>query len=106
LERAVRERTLELESSRLDIIWRLGKAAEYRDDVTGNHVARVACMCRLIAETLRMERPFVQMLFLASPLHDIGKMGVPDRILQKPGPLTAQEWEIMKQHCSMGTEIL
>ncbi len=106
LERAVQERTQELESSRLDIIWRLGKAAEFRDDVTGNHVVRVACMCRLIAEALHMERSFVQMLFLASPLHDIGKMGIPDCILRKPGPLTSEESEIMKQHCTMGSEIL
>lgn len=106
LERRVQERTAELADSRLDIIWRLGKAAEYRDEETGNHIVRVGCYCRALAEALGMERDFVETLFLASPLHDIGKIGIPDRILLKAGALDAEEWEIMKQHCTIGADIL
>jgi response regulator RpfG family c-di-GMP phosphodiesterase len=106
LERRVRERTAELANSRLDIIWRLGKAAEYRDVETGNHIVRVGCYCRVIAETLGANHEFVEMLFLASPLHDIGKIGIPDAILLKHGPLSEDEWDVMKRHCVIGSEIL
>ncbi len=106
LEGKVRERTLELESSRIDIIWRLGKAAEYRDTATGNHVVRVGCISRQIAEALGMQHNFFETIFLASPLHDIGKIGIPDQILLKPGKLSPEEWEIMKGHCGIGAAIL
>ncbi|MFH1749253.1 MAG: HD domain-containing phosphohydrolase [Planctomycetota bacterium] len=106
LERKVEERTAELVDSRLDIIWRLGKAAEYRDEETGNHVVRVGCHCRVIAETLGADREFVEMLFLTSPLHDIGKIGIPDAILLKRGSLNEDEWDVMKRHCAIGAEIL
>ncbi len=106
LERKVEERTAELADSRLDIIWRLGKAAEYRDEETGNHVVRVGCCCRVIAEKLGADREFVELLFLTSPLHDIGKIGVPDAILLKRGPLNEDEWDVMKRHCAIGAEIL
>jgi len=106
LERRVHERTLDLFHARLDIIWRLGKAAEHRDDATGNHVIRVGCISRVIAETLQMDRDFVETLFLAAPLHDIGKIGIPDAVLLKRGPLSPDEWEVMKQHCHIGARIL
>ena len=106
LERKVEERTAELAESRLDIIWRLGKAADYRDEETGNHVVRVGCYCRAIAEALGADAGFVEMLFLASPLHDIGKIGIPDTVLLKRGPLREDEWELMKRHCAIGAEIL
>lgn len=106
LEEKVKERTTELEAARLDLIWRLGKAAEYRDTDTGNHVVRVAYYSKVLAESLGMDRKFTEMLFLTSPLHDIGKIGIPDNILLKKGKLTPTEWEIMKQHCSIGAEIL
>ncbi|MBN1510942.1 MAG: response regulator [Phycisphaerae bacterium] len=106
LERKVAERTAELGDSRLDIIWRLGKAAEHRDEQTGNHVVRVGCYSRVIADALGMDRASAETLFLASPLHDIGKIGIPDRVLCKRGPLTDDEWRIMKQHCAIGAEIL
>ena len=106
LAEKVKQRTMELEESRLDIIWRLAKAAEFRDKDTGNHVVRVGWYCRPIAEALGLERDFVDMLFLASPLHDIGKIGIPDHILFKPGILEPEEWEIMKTHCAIGAEIL
>ena len=106
LEHKVKERTQELTDSRLDIIWRLGKAAEFRDEETGNHVVRVGCYSRAIAEAMGLEHDFVEMLFLASPLHDIGKIGIPDRILLKRGALTNEEWDLMKQHCAIGADIL
>jgi len=106
LKQKVREQTIELEESRLDIIWRLAKAAEYRDQDTGNHVVRVGWYCRPIAEALGMASDFVEMLFLASPLHDIGKIGIPDHILLKPGILTPEEWIIMKTHSAIGAAIL
>lgn len=106
LEQKVRERTLELEKSRRDIIWRLAKAGEHRDDLTGRHVARVGCYCRVMSEELGMGRDFVEMIFLTSPLHDIGKIGVPDEILLKKGKLSADERAVMERHCAMGAEIL
>ena len=106
LERRVRGRTVDLFHARLDIIWRLGKAAEHRDDATGNHVIRVGCTSRVIAETMGMERDFVETLFLAAPLHDIGKIGIPDAVLLKRGPLSFEEWAVMKQHCRIGERIL
>ncbi len=105
LEQKVRERTVELESSRLDIIWRLGKIAEFRDEETGNHVVRVGWYCKIIAESLGMGEDFVEMLFLTSPLHDIGKVGMPDEVLLKRGRLNYEQWEIMKQHCEIGSEV-
>ena len=106
LERRVEERTEELSRSRLEIIWRLGKAAEQRDEETGNHVIRVGCTSRVVAEVLGMDRSFVETLFLAAPLHDIGKIGVPDRILRKRGPLSPTEQAVMRQHCLIGASIL
>lgn len=106
LEHAVRTRTLELLHARLDILWRLGKAAEHRDNNTVNHVIRVGCASRIIAARLGLASEFLETLFLAAPLHDIGKIGIPDTVLLKRGPLTADEWEVMKQHCWIGTRIL
>ena len=106
LEEKVKERTTELEAARLDLIWRLGKAAEYRDTDTGNHVVRVAYYSQVLAENIGLSRKFAEMIFLTSPLHDIGKIGIPDNILLKKGKLEPDEWEIMKQHCSIGAEIL
>lgn len=106
LEQKVTQRTSELEYSRQDIIWRLAKAGEYRDEDTGNHVVRVACYCQLLAEELGMSRDFVETLFLASPLHDVGKIGVPDRILLKPGPLMPEERKTIERHCVIGARLL
>lgn len=106
LERRVRERTAELESSRIDILWRLGKAAEFRDEETGNHVIRVGSYSRCVALALGLDSDFVETLFLAAPLHDIGKIGIPDAVLLKPGKLTNHEWETMRRHCEYGASIL
>ncbi|MDR4505219.1 MAG: response regulator [Candidatus Scalindua sp.] len=105
LEQRVKERTAELTYSRMDIIWRLGNLAEFRDEDTGNHILRVGSYCKAIAEQLGMGQDFIETLFLTSPLHDIGKVGIPDNILLKPGKLTSDEFEIMKHHCVIGSEI-
>ncbi len=106
LERVVAQRTAELAQSRLDIIWKLAKAGEHRDEQTGNHVVRVGCYCRVLGEALGLLPGPAEELFLASPLHDIGKIGIPDHILRKRGPLTSEEWDIMRQHCEIGAKIL
>jgi len=106
LECAVRERTAQLAASQLEIIWRLGKAAEIRDEETGNHVIRVGHSSRTVAYTLGLDAEFSQQLFLASPLHDIGKLGIPDSILLKRGRLSDEERCLMQQHCEIGAAIL
>ncbi|MEZ6117600.1 MAG: response regulator [Pirellulaceae bacterium] len=106
LEHRVRERTAALASSQIDIIWRLGKAAEHRDEDTANHVIRVGCYSRIIAKQMGLDETACDTLFLAAPLHDIGKIGIPDSILNKPGPLSTYEWQIMKSHCAIGESIL
>ncbi len=106
LERTVEERTEQLSQSRLDVIWRLAKAAEHRDNGTANHVIRVGCISRVIAEALEMNRGFVETLLLAAPLHDIGKIGIPDAILMKSGRLNEKEWATMQEHCVIGQRIL
>ncbi len=106
LEQRVRERTADLERARRDIIWRLAKAGEYRDEETGDHVIRVACCSRALAAELGMSKQDVQSIFLTSPLHDLGKIGIPDRILLKNGTLTEDERAIMEKHCEIGASIL
>ncbi|HEX4070435.1 MAG TPA: HD domain-containing phosphohydrolase [Planctomycetaceae bacterium] len=106
LEQTVLERTRQLQASRIEIIWRLAKAAEFRDEQTGSHVLRVAHYCRIIAEALGQPRAFVETVFLSAPLHDLGKIGIPDAILHKPGRLTVAEREIVKTHCEIGERIL
>jgi len=106
LEEMVRERTQQLVASRREIIWRLAKAAEYRDEETGHHVIRVACYSRAIARGLGADKEFVDTLFLAAPLHDVGKIAIPDAILRKPGRLESEEWQTMQTHAELGAEIL
>lgn len=106
LEQKVAERTSELERSRRDIVWRLAKVGEFRDGCTGNHIVRVGCYARIIAEALGLARSAVEQLFLSAPLHDIGKIGIPDAILRKPGPLTPAETLVMREHCIIGAGIL
>lgn len=96
----------QIAESRLSIVWRLAKAAECRDEVTGNHVVRVGCYSKILAETMGLDREYVEAIFVTAPLHDIGKIGIPDAILRKPGPLTADERAVMQMHCEIGERIL
>ena len=102
----LRRQNLDLAHSRMRIVCRLGMAAEFHDEDTGNHVIRVGCYSRVIASAMQMPRSFLEMLLLAAPLHDIGKIGIPDNVLLKPGPLDDEEWAIMQRHCEIGECIL
>ncbi len=106
LEKRVLARTDELHKSHVETIYALTRAAEHRDDDTGIHVRRISHYSRHLAETLGMDRAYCEMIHYASPMHDIGKIGIPDHILLKPSAHTADESEIMKSHCVMGAEIL
>jgi len=106
LERMVHERTAELSHTRMEIIKRLGRAGEFRDNETGMHVVRVAHYCRLLGEAVRMNEEDVDLLFNAAPMHDIGKIGIRDNVLLKPGKLEDDEIKIMRQHVPFGGEII
>jgi putative two-component system response regulator len=106
LEARVGERTRELEAARLEILDRLARAAEYRDDDTGQHTQRVGLVAARLATALGLPEPEVDLLRRAAPLHDIGKIGVPDAILLKEGRLTEQEWAVMEEHTRIGAHIL
>jgi len=106
LEEKVQERTHELYETQLEVIRRLGRAAEYRDNETGLHIIRMSKFSQLIGEKAGMSEQDTEMLLNASPMHDIGKIGIPDSILLKPGKLDAEEWKTMQTHTSIGAEIL
>lgn len=106
LECMVRERTEELNKTRLQIIRNLGRAGEFRDNETGRHVIRVSHYCRLLAQAVGMNDEDSDLIFQASPMHDIGKIGIPDNILLKPSKLTEAEMSIMRRHAVIGAEIL
>jgi putative two-component system response regulator len=106
LEKRVRERTAELQDSYQETIFTMTRAAEYKDEDTGAHVLRISSSCRKLAMFLTLSDEFVDKIFSASPMHDIGKIGIPDHILLKPGVFTPDEWEVMKEHTVIGGEIL
>lgn len=113
LEEEVRRRTFELEKmhgdmkeSYLETIYRLTLAAEYRDEDTATHVRRISYYCRLLSEHLDETEEFAEIMFYASPMHDVGKIGIPDSILLKPRQLTQEEFEIMKRHTTIGAKII
>jgi len=106
LEHKVKQRTQELMETRMEIIRRLGRAAEYRDNETGLHIIRMSRFSEIMGHAAGMDAEWCEMLLNASPMHDIGKIGIPDRILLKPGKFEPEEWEIMKTHSAIGAEIL
>ena len=113
LERTVQERTQQLQEAfetikynSLDTIHRLSKAAEYKDENTADHLFRMSNYSCAIARAMGVNPDTVESILYASPMHDIGKIGIPDSILLKPGQLTSEEWEIMKQHPVIGGKIL
>lgn len=95
-----------LEREHEQIIFKLSQISTSRDEETGNHMHRVAHISRLIAQELGHDAPFCDMIYLAAPMHDIGKVGIPDKILLKPGRLTPEEWEVMKTHTIIGYDVL
>jgi len=106
LESRVKERTQELEDSRLEIIRRLGLAAEYKDNETGNHVLRMSLFSQMLAKAVGLSDAQSEMILHAAPMHDIGKIGIPDKVLLKRGKLDDDEWRIMQTHVDIGVELL
>lgn len=106
LEVRVRERTQELEASQLEILDRLALAGDFRDDITGNHARRVGVASAELAAMLGLPRADIEVLRLAAPLHDLGKIGIADAILHKPGKLTVEEFEEVKKHTDLGGRLL
>ena len=106
LEQVVRARTREVEASRLEVLDRLALAAEYRDDLTGAHTRRVAATARAVAARLGTDAETLRLVELAAPLHDVGKIGVPDALLRKAGTLAADEQAVMRRHTLIGARML
>ena len=106
LEESVRRRTAELVASREEVVHCLARAAEHRDDDTGHHVLRVGRYVGVIARALGLPDERVELLELAAQLHDVGKIGVPDAILFKPGRLDEQQIDTMRRHCATGRQII
>ncbi len=102
----VRKATAELRKREQEAIFLLSKAAEYRDPETASHIVRMAHYSKLIARNMGMDKTEQEMILEASPMHDVGKLGTPDRILLKPGKLDDDEFKIMQQHAAQGSEIL
>jgi putative two-component system response regulator len=106
LEDKVRERTADLERAQLEALERLALAAEFRDDETGQHTQRVGVRSAMLAKAMGLSPDLVEQIRRAAPLHDVGKIGIPDAILRKPGKLTPEEFELMKTHTTIGARIL
>lgn len=106
LEERVRERTQELEATRLEVVKRLGVAANYKDNETGLHVVRMAKIARVLAKAVGFGDEDADLLERAAPMHDIGKIGIPDKVLLKPGKLDDDERAIINGHAMIGAEIL
>ena len=106
LDEMVRLRTNELRRTRLQVVQQLGRAAEYRDNETGNHILRMSHISALLAKFIGWSEADCELMLHASPMHDIGKIGIPDHILLKPGKFESEEWEIMKTHAVIGANIL
>jgi putative two-component system response regulator len=106
LELLVKERTAEIDETRLDIIRILGRAAEYKDNETGIHIIRMSRYCEKIALAYGLDSKDAELLLNAAPMHDVGKIGIPDNILQKTGRLDQKEREIINSHAYIGSKII
>ncbi|WP_119292370.1 HD domain-containing phosphohydrolase [Azohydromonas sediminis] len=106
LAEMVQVRTRELHDSRLEILRRLGRAAEFRDEETGNHILRMSHTAALLARAAGWSEADAELMLNAAPMHDVGKIGIPDHILLKPGKLDADEWAVMKTHAEIGARLL
>ncbi|WP_208320304.1 response regulator [Hypnocyclicus thermotrophus] len=102
----VDKKTKEIQNTQLEIIRKLGLAAEYKDNETGAHIIRMSTYSKLLALEYGIPEYEANLLFNAAPMHDIGKIGIPDNILQKPGKLNDKEWQIMKTHSNIGAKII
>lgn len=106
MESEVLKRTKEIRETQFEIVQRLGAAGELRDNETGAHVKRMSHVCQLLAEKRGLGTEFSELLLYASTMHDVGKIGIPDSILLKPGKLSREEWDVMKQHPKIGAKII
>ncbi len=106
LEKRVKERTRELRESQLEVVQRLGKTAEYRDPETGFHILRMARYSATLSKSAGLSPEECEFLLNAAPMHDIGKVGIPDNILLKPAALTPEEFTVITTHTTIGGEIL
>jgi putative two-component system response regulator len=106
LEQMVEERTAELLQAKQEILELLARTSEYRDDDTGRHTQRVGKLAYRVAAAMGLASSEADLIWQASPLHDIGKIGIPDHVLLKPGRFTPEEFEHMKQHTTIGASIL
>ncbi len=106
LELKVAERTKEIYSTQLLIIKKLGIAAEYNERTTGFHIERMSSICKVIGQMYGMSNDDVELLYSVAPMHDIGKIGISNDIVLKPGKLTAGEYDVMKKHCEIGKSII
>jgi len=106
LEEQVKERTLQLATAYRDTVLTLVSAAEHKDESTGHHVRRISFYCRVLAGAMKQSDIFQEAIFNASPMHDIGKIGIPDHVLLKTSGFTPEEWLIMRTHCALGASIL
>jgi putative two-component system response regulator len=106
LEGLIEERTRELDHSRLELIRRLSRAAEYRDSETGMHILRMSKYSQIVALAAGASASKAKLILDAAPMHDIGKIGIPDSVLLKPGRLDEGEWKIMQGHCKIGGDIM
>jgi response regulator RpfG family c-di-GMP phosphodiesterase len=102
LQAEVRAQTYEIEATQRELLYRLGELGESRSKETGNHVKRVAEYSKLLAQKAGLDEEEIDLIYVASPMHDIGKIGIPDAVLHKPGDFTTQEWEVMKTHSELG----
>ncbi len=106
LEDTVQQRTKELNDTRMEIIRRLGRAAEYKDNETGMHVIRMSLYSKILARAAGLDEEQAELLLNAAPMHDVGKIGIADHILSKPGSLNDEEWAVMRKHPEFGAEII
>nr|MBF0222307.1 response regulator [Desulfobulbaceae bacterium] len=106
LEELVDQRTRQLHKGYIETVYRLTLASEYKDEETGAHIKRISFYTKELAQRMGMDKEFCDSIFYASPMHDVGKVAMPDAILLKKGPLDGEEWNIMKTHAEIGAKIL
>ena len=106
LETEVLKQTTEIRETQFEIVQRLGAAGELRDNETGAHVKRMSHVCSLLASKRGLGKDYSTLLLYASTMHDVGKIGIPDTVLLKPGKLSPEEWAIMQQHPKIGAKII
>jgi putative two-component system response regulator len=106
LDALVSEQTQEIRNREQELIFRMSRAAEFRDPETGAHIQRMAYYSQIIAKGLGLDEKVLKLILEAAPMHDVGKIGIPDYILLKPGKLTFEEFEVMKGHAKLGHELL